>query len=206
MSTLTLLKSRLWNGFQAVIGTNSQKRSFLRKAIRGTGRVLEIGCATGNIAQIFVESDYLGVDTDVRAIELAAVNYRHRPNMKFVAGDLFDLNLKEGEFDYVVISHTAHHIPDKPMLALLQHSHGLLRDDGTLVILDMVRPEPSEPFRRQFYYRIDQGEHFRTVPEFDALLSHGGLFSEVQTEVLECRKFGIRVIDQILIEAKKARA
>lgn len=200
----SLLKPRLWDVFQAIIGTNRQKVAFLRRAVHTPGRVLEVGCATGNVAQIFVGMDYTGIDTDAQAIALARVKYQARPNMKFVAGDLFDQPFAPGGFDDVVVSHTAHHIPDGPLVRLLTHCHGLLRDGGRLIILDMVRPAPGDPWAKTFYQRLDRGEHFRVEAEFVDLLQRVGAFSEVRSEVLECRKLGVRVIDQVLIEARKA--
>ena len=100
----------------------------------------------------------------------------------------------EGEFDYVLISHTAHHLPDAYLGHLLEKSAELLRVGCELVVLDMLRPEPNEPFNRQFYFRLDRGEHFRNWMEFEKLFSTAHWFEDVRLHLVKTTKLGIRVI------------
>jgi SAM-dependent methyltransferase len=203
MQTATLIKPRLWDWFQMVVGTNSQKRNFISKSFRTPGRVLEIGCATGNVARAFLSADYTGIDIEEPSIQLASHKFRRIPNLRFIAGDLFEKPFEAGSFDYVVVSHTAHHLPDDYFGRLICHCHGLLRSTGKLVILDMIRPEAQAAWAKRSYFRLDRGEHFRNLREFERILKDSAAFSRIEAEVLETRKFGIRIIDQVLIEAYK---
>jgi SAM-dependent methyltransferase len=199
------LRARLWDLFQSVVGGNAQKKAALRAHIPEPGRLLEIGCATGNVTAAFAGFDYVGVDIDADAIEFARARFRgQRDPPRFHCLDVLKDALPEPHgFDYVLISHTAHHLPDAAMRAMISRSAELLRSGGRLVVFDMVRPEPGEPFRKQFYYRIDRGEHFRDVPEFRALFSDLAEFSAPEIHVLETRKLGVRVIDEIVIAAAR---
>jgi SAM-dependent methyltransferase len=197
------LRSRLWDAFQSVIGGNAQKMQAVRESMGAPRRVLEIGCATGNVAAVFAAGEYVGVDVDATCIALARAKFP-RPNYRFHCLDILEDALPEpGDFDRVLISHTAHHLPDDYMKRLLQRSAELLADDGELMILDMLRPEPRDPFRKQFYYKLDRGAHFRSLPEFVDLFEGDGGFDPPRTRVVRTRKLGIEVIDQIMVVARK---
>ncbi len=198
------LRSRLWDTFVRSIGVNEQKKRAIRRCVDRPGRVLEIGCATGNTAGAFgPDYDYHGVDTDPQHIALARQKNR-RPGASFHCLDLLEDPLPfDAGFDWLVISHTAHHLADDYLRRLLAKGADLLRPGGGLVILDMIRPAPDEPFNRQFYFRLDRGEHFRSLQEFEAVVAELPGFERAAFEVVPTTKVGIRVIDQILITARR---
>lgn len=63
-----------------------------------------------------------------------------------------------------------------------------------------------EPFRKQFYYKLDRGRHFRSIAEFRALFAGESCFEEPRFRVLKTTKLGVEVIDELAIRAKKAPA
>ena len=196
-------RGRLWDAFQTFIGDNTPKRRTIARYIQRPGRILEIGCATGNVADVFRDFDYVGVDTDPELIALACRKFTE-PNYRFYCLDVLAAELpEEADFDYVLISHTAHHLPDDYLKRLLHKSCQLLRPGGQLVILDMVRPEPDEPINKQLFYRLDRGEHFRNVAEFEALFAAEPAFVDPQVHIVKIRKLGIEVIDDVVIHATK---
>ena len=133
-------RGRLWDAFQTFVGDNTPKRRTIARYIQRPGRILEIGCATGNVADVFRDFDYVGVDTDPELIALACRKFTE-PNYRFYCLDVLAAELpEEADFDYVLISHTAHHLPDDYLKRLLHKSCQLLRPGGQLVILDMVSP------------------------------------------------------------------
>lgn len=203
MSEAVSWRARLWDVFQDVVGGNEEKKASLVRALPQPGRLLEIGCATGNVADVFRDFDYVGVDIDEQAIALARRKFPG-PGYRFHCLDVLEEGLpEEAHFDHVLISHTAHHLPDDYFARVLHRSAELLGQGGTLVILDMVRPEPHEPFGKQFYYKLDRGRHFRNVAEFEALIRQEPLLEEPEIEVVKVRKFGIEVIDDLLIRARR---
>lgn len=195
-------RARLWSEFQRVIGTNTAKQQAIRSVIERPGRLLEIGCATGNLADAFPGFSYVGVDTNAQSVAFAAASHPE-PSHRFHCLDILEQALPEPtRFDYVLLSHTAHHLPDGYLRRLIRHGHELLEPGGTFVLLDMIRPAPEEPFRRQFYYRLDRGQFFRSLDEFRDLLDGEGSFPRWEYRVVPTRKWGIEVIDQILMRAR----
>jgi SAM-dependent methyltransferase len=200
------IKSCLWDAFVRVAGANHEKKRVLRQFLPRPGRILEIGCATGNLAGIFGEFDYVGIDTDRQCIELA-VRRHSGPNYRFYCLDILEEQLPDNpSFDYVLISHTLHHLHDDYARRLVQRGCELLVSGGTLLVLDMIRPNPEEPFRKQFYYWLDRGEHFRDLEEMLSLFKGASGFRSVDFHVAKTKKLGIEVIDQVVVQAKKAAA
>ncbi len=196
------IKVRLWDVFQNVVGGNRQKKEAIRENIRAPGKVLEIGCATGNVAEAFGDFDYVGVDLDMGCIALARRKFP-QSNYRFYCLDILEDDLPEApDFHFVLISHTAHHLPDDYMKPLIRRSSALLREGGELMILDMVRPEPWA-FRKQFYYRLDRGRHFRSIAEFRVLFAGESCFEEPRFDVVKTAKLGVEVIDGVVIRAKR---
>ncbi len=73
------------------------------------------------------------------------------------------------------------------------------------MVLDMVRPEPWEPFRKQFYFRLDRGRHFRNIAEFRALFAGESSFEEPRFDIVKTTTLGVEVIDGVVIRAKRHR-
>ncbi|MEN8184788.1 MAG: class I SAM-dependent methyltransferase [Myxococcota bacterium] len=185
------------------MGDNAPKRRTLARFIHGPGRLLEIGCATGNVASAFEGLSYVGVDIDRQAISLARRKFP-ATNYRFHCLDILAEELpEEPGFDYVLLSHAAHHLPDEYLCKLLRRSAELLNEGGSLVVLDMIRPEPDEPRSKQFFYRLDRGTHFRNLEEFREVFSRETKLEEPEFHVIEMRKMGIEIIDDVVILAKK---
>ena len=83
------LRARLWDAFVRSIGVNLQKKRAIQRIIDRPGRILEVGCATGNVAGIFRQSEYVGVDIDQDSIALAALRHPGR-NYAFHCLDLLE--------------------------------------------------------------------------------------------------------------------
>jgi SAM-dependent methyltransferase len=197
------VRAGLWDLFQRVIGGNALKKAAIREQISAPGRILEIGCATGNVADAFRDFEYVGIDIDPALIAYAAWKFPDA-NYRFHCCDVLEDEFPEpGDFQYVLISHTAHHLSDDYMIRLIRRSAELLRPHGELVVLDMIRPDPAAPPTKQFYHRLDAGKHFRTAPEFVELFADACEFEHPQLRIFKEKKFSIEVIDGILISAVK---
>lgn len=94
------------------------------------GRVLDIGCGSGNLAD-FYSADYLGVD-----VSEVAINYAkelRRKDAKFLASDIFDLkNLTGEKFDTIVMAEFLEHIEkDEVLFDMLKN---LAKPDARLIV------------------------------------------------------------------------
>ena len=84
---------------------------FLEKITKSVGSVLDIGCASGRIIELFnLHNDtisYTGVDIAPQSIENAKLTY---PNANFIVGNALDINLEE-KFDLVNATGVFQHEP-----------------------------------------------------------------------------------------------
>jgi SAM-dependent methyltransferase len=111
--------------------------------------------------------------------------------------------MEPGAFDYVLMSHTAHHLDDELLAGLASESVRLLKPGGRLVVLDMNRPGRGDGPAKHFYRVIDRGEHFRTTEELAALVASLPDLEIERKETRDCVKLGIRIIDQAIVVARK---
>jgi SAM-dependent methyltransferase len=129
-------------------------------------RVLDVGCGPGTNAALFSHTDYLGVDINPSYIEYAN---RNCPG-QFEVADLTTYDVPdEGRFDFILSNSLFHHLDDHSSNRLLEKLSRLLTDDGAVHILDLVMPERLALPRLMAV--LDRGEHPRTVPGWERLIS-----------------------------------
>ena len=107
-------------------------RNFMRFIVRQGARVLELGCATGDLLARLEPSRGVGIDLSKRMIDMART--RH-PALELVAGDVEDPALiasLEGPFDYIVMSDTIGLLDD--LEKALAQLHPLCNAETRLVI------------------------------------------------------------------------
>lgn len=165
--------------------------------------MLEIGCGTGNVSSAFDGREYVGLDTDAGKVSRAQERWG-RPGRTFLTGRLEDVGLAPKSFDFVVASHLIHHLPDETLLALLAEVRRVLRAQGVLVVLDMVRPRPGDPLGAWLYCHADRGRYIRVVEAIERLLESGGFATVEAPRIIGCRKLGFRIIDQVVLRARPA--
>lgn len=106
---------------------------YFAKSIKKTApRVLDLGCGTGNLAELFGAyplENYLGLDLSGEAVNQA--NRRNLPNAEFAAADFEDFR-PDGKFDFI-ISTGAIHYARNPAELLKKYSK-ILNDDGKFVV------------------------------------------------------------------------
>ena len=85
---------------------------FIEKIAKAVGSVLDIGCASGRMIELFnLHNDtvsYTGIDIAPQSIENAKLNY---PGANFIVGNALDMNLEE-KFDLVNATGVFQHEPD----------------------------------------------------------------------------------------------
>jgi SAM-dependent methyltransferase len=94
-------------------------------------KVLEIGCGTGIMLSIPLASlgyNVLGIDIDEKSVNFAT-SVNPFENAQFLCTDAAEL---KGNYDFIILSEVLEHL-DAPE-SLLKISHGLLREQGFLLI------------------------------------------------------------------------
>jgi len=109
--------------------TTTWKRRLVSRYVRPGGRILDVGCGTGEFLTALKE-DYRceGVEPEPRAARWA----RERLGLTVFTGALSAASLQSGSYDLVTMWHVLEHLPD-PALELTE-IHRLLTGSGRLLI------------------------------------------------------------------------
>lgn len=116
-------------------GTRSKRTTELVRQYLGGGRVLEIGCGSGELAaEIAIDvSHYVGVDISAEAIRKA--ESRWLPRSSFIAEDAQYLVPRRGYYDVVLLEDTLHCLRPPEQRALLQRCFDGLDDNGCVIVV-----------------------------------------------------------------------
>jgi SAM-dependent methyltransferase len=108
--------------------------AFLKERMPGHGRVLDVGCGTGDYCGSLAATgrDPVGIDLDPRMIETASGRY---PGVDFRAMDMTDVALLEGRFDGAFcIGNVASHIDRKAFETFIEDLASLLEPEAPWVL------------------------------------------------------------------------
>lgn len=97
------------------------------------GRALDAACGTGAVAQQLVARGHDVVGIDISAAMLSRAR-NAVPEARFIAGDLTDLPLPDGDVDHVVCSLALAHVGD--LGAFFAEAARVMRPGGHLLLLD----------------------------------------------------------------------
>jgi len=78
-------------------------------------KILDVGCSAGHYFRKIRELgdiDYLGIDIDSRAIEIAKDVWKESPNVRFDVQNIYNLNLQDNFFDIVYCYNLLLHLMD----------------------------------------------------------------------------------------------
>ncbi|MAB73285.1 MAG: ArsR family transcriptional regulator [Planctomycetaceae bacterium] len=100
--------------------------------------VADLGCGTGDAAERLapVVSEVVAVDRERAMLEASRKRLAEFDNIRFVEGDLLDLDLKSESVDAAVMMLVLHHLREP--LAAVAEAARILRPGGVLLVVDMV--------------------------------------------------------------------
>ncbi len=103
-----------------------------------SGNVLEIGCGVGTQTQLILENinpetKVTAIDISEKSIELAKARLHKFKNIKLIAGDIIDIDIK-GEFETIVLPDVIEHIPLEQHFKLFKKLSSLLTNTGFILI------------------------------------------------------------------------
>ena len=99
----------------------------------GEGRVLDLGCASGNHSKLLVDAglNVVGIDISPKMIEVAT---RKVPDAKFFVGDTLDLQFPRAYFDSIYTRAALLHIPKRKIKKVVGSLHEILRKKGIIYV------------------------------------------------------------------------
>lgn len=108
-------------------------------------RILDVATGSGQFLQMLLSvcnhySEIIGIDTHEKAIERAQSQF-DMEGIKFIKEDIFKPT-SIGVFDVVTISNSLHHF--ESMDDLLRHMKGFLKENGIIIINEMINDHQKE--------------------------------------------------------------
>jgi 2-polyprenyl-3-methyl-5-hydroxy-6-metoxy-1,4-benzoquinol methylase len=146
-------------------------KASLREIVPPGSRVLEVGCATGDILASLEPAEGVGLDISPAMIELAA---RKHPGLEFRVHDLMRGPLGE-RFDYVVAADVAEHVPD---LDTMMGSLASMLTDGGVAIVVTANPRwaPVLHLAERLRLKMPEGDHeWRSRADLASAAGRAGL-------------------------------
>jgi SAM-dependent methyltransferase len=139
---------------------------------RPPGRLLDVGCGTGDLAAIFARRGWSAAGIEPSAV---AAEHARAIGVEAVTGTLADAPWDDGEFDAILFNHSLEHI-DEPAQALTETAR-LLRPGGLLAI---AVPNFGSWHRRLFgsaWFQLDLPRHLQHFDRnsLSALVEAAGL-------------------------------
>ncbi|MDO8518579.1 MAG: class I SAM-dependent methyltransferase [Deltaproteobacteria bacterium] len=140
----------------------------LDRTVPRSGKIIEIGCGHGLITNYLALSspkrEMIGVDVDVKRIEIARATIKTRTNIKFLKGYFQDFDFRDA--DMVILFGVLCVIPFPQWSGLFASIRQSLKEGGSLLLHDVKKEktlgywihEKKEDLFRIF--RITQGEGF----------------------------------------------
>jgi ubiquinone/menaquinone biosynthesis C-methylase UbiE len=132
----------LYDPFTRLIGVRSAHRELAGQAeLESAGRVLEIGCGTGNLALLVKQArpqlEVVGLDPDPRALARARRKARAAGvALQLDRGFADQLPYPDRSFDRVLSALMFHHLPADLRVASLREVLRVLRPEGSLYLMD----------------------------------------------------------------------
>ena len=139
----------LYDPLTRLLGVEAAHTKLLSQAAISPGqRVLEIGCGTGNLTllaqRLNPAAQFVGIDPDPKALARARRKAgREGFTIQFDPGFSQELPYPDASFDRVLSSLMLHHLPPDARLVTLQEAHRVLKQGGSLHLLDF--DEASHP-------------------------------------------------------------
>jgi SAM-dependent methyltransferase len=155
--------------------TKARIRRILER--REPGRALDLGCGTGEFAELFAPEGYLGVDVHPGYVALAR---RLRPGHRF---ECHDGTAWEGDgrpFDLTLVNGVLHHLDDATARALLAAAVRHTRPGGTLVVIEDAEIPDGGPLTG-LVHALDHGHFIRTPETWTRLVREFFAIEESET-------------------------
>ncbi|MBN1870871.1 MAG: glycosyltransferase [Candidatus Omnitrophica bacterium] len=108
-------------------------KAFVHRCVRPGSRVLEIGCATGEILNATRPAYGVGIDVSPKLIEIAAKKF---PEYTFINQTVENYQSEE-KFDYIILADVIHHVYD--IMTVFEKVYGFCHP-RTKILITVINP------------------------------------------------------------------
>ncbi|MGN6714750.1 MerR family transcriptional regulator [Anaerocolumna jejuensis] len=146
-----------------------------------SGKVVEIGIGTGNLAKAALEKgilpeNYIGIDQSVNMLKEAR---KKCPDILLRIGDFLHLPLENSTCDSIVTSYAFHHCTHEEKVLAISEMNRILKGQGRIIITDLMFTDSSNRRRYEEACTVREredlkDEYFGNINEIEAMLSSYG--------------------------------
>lgn len=154
---------RLWVQRVSLAPTRALLAAHLASPPPGA-RLLDVGCGTGQLADVVTGWEYTGADPSPAMIAAAR---RGRPAARFVVADVLAPAAPAGDFDAVVCAHAFPYMPDQP--AALARLAAWVRPGGRLLLAQACTESFYDRLALAVVKLTTSPARYRSVAELRAL-------------------------------------
>ncbi|MCQ6557198.1 class I SAM-dependent methyltransferase [Paenibacillus mendelii] len=144
--------------------------------------VLDFGCGTGANCSIFKPSFYLGIEPDVKRVELANRLY---PNHRFVSFKENRIPVQNDSIDLIFIVAVLHHIDDEQIKRYLLEFERVLKPAGKIIVMEPYLCDRTK-WNNRFMNWYDDGEYIRNENSYLNLFQAGQYECQVLKRFTKC--------------------
>jgi ubiquinone/menaquinone biosynthesis C-methylase UbiE len=135
--------------------------------VSSRSRILDVGGGAGS-AQRLWSSDCLYVCLDIDDAMVRAFRPR-RPRSLALQADAIRMPISDHSVDQVLCKFVCHHIPDESLGHLFRETRRVLKDSGSLLLVEPIWRSDSRVSR--LLWRYDRGSHPRTPESLSSSMS-----------------------------------
>lgn len=143
------------------------KRLMKKGSLSPRAKILDVGCGTGVLANMFNPQNYLGFDFDYDSVLRAKKAY---PKYRFIEADVVKPSLGKKGFDLVLISGVLHHLDDSDLNSALKAIKLHLNKSGKLIIVEAIPPIFRWNVIGHILRNMDQGHNIRNLVNYVRLI------------------------------------
>lgn len=147
----------------------SKQKQIIRKIFdfNNSKKILDIGCGTGEFADLFSKFDYYGIDISATYIRYAA----KRKRGSFKTMDATKLEFSDDSFDYILIMAILHHLDDNKINGVLSEAKRVLKPGGKILVMEDAKIEKLENLVIKFFQKFDKGDFIRTPEQYKNIIA-----------------------------------
>ncbi len=169
----TAANPEMWNIFRRLLEDNFKgekatiRRELFRHRPRVRPRLLDVGCGTGELTDLFVQAGYEYHGVDILDSFISYARQRHAGNnAQFATMDATHMTFAEASFDNVLVTGVIHHMTDEVARAVLGEMRRVLRPGGRVLIMEDTAVGYKLNLLGALIHMLDQGAYIRTADQY----------------------------------------